>query len=220
MHKRAKAVVAPWVAQPRGGVTLTIFGVSLPLSAIHRSLSFFPSTVHFIMSRYPEVCLYFIPCISIPSFRVSSQTRTGTDTTTTDSTRPIQRRIHMTNRTTHKILSHILEMINHVLFQRDTGYPPHGRERIPIELSTLGHDPYAAPYGQSPSPNHHETHAMTSYPHPPHVVSLPPPPPAPFQQQHVAFTPGPSYSTSDLNLPPPPSLSNTTSTPAFQPYVG
>jgi len=30
--------------------------------------------------------------------------------------------------------------------------------------------------------------------------------------------PGPSYSTSDLNVPPIPSLSNVTSATAFQPY--
>ena len=81
------------------------------------------------MSRYPEVCLYFIPCISVHSFRVSSQTRASTGTTTTDSTHPYQRRIHMTNRTsTPKILSHIFKTTNHVLFQRDTTRP-----RIPIE---------------------------------------------------------------------------------------
>ena len=66
------------------------------------------------------------------------------------------------------------------------------------------------------------THQITTTslypPHPPQVLSPSPPPPAPFQQQHVSFVLGPSYSTSDLNIPPPPSLSYLASRTAFQPY--
>jgi len=87
------------------------------------------------MSRYPEVCLSFIPCIYVHSSCVFSQMKAGTGTTTTD-TFPIQRRIHVTNRTTPKILSHIPNIINNVLFQRGTGYPPHDQEYLPIELFT------------------------------------------------------------------------------------
>ena len=50
-------------------------------------LSFLRQSI-FIMSCYPEVCLYFLPCISVCSFPVSSQTRASTGPTTTD-TRPI-----------------------------------------------------------------------------------------------------------------------------------
>ena len=89
-----------------------------PLSAVHRNLSFFSSTVHFIMSRYPDVRLYFFPC-SIRSFLFSSQTRASTGTTTTD-THPIQRRVHTTSKTTAKILSHTPKITSHVLLQRDT----------------------------------------------------------------------------------------------------
>ena len=52
---------------------------------------------------------------------------------------------------------------------------PTTRRRIPMRYPTVVHDPYAVPYGQSPSKspsrNRYETHAMPSPLHPPHVVS-------------------------------------------------
>ena len=75
----------------------------------------------------------------------------------------------------------------------------------------MDHDPHAVPCGQCHAPNLHETHATTSYPPPSHMPSSPSLPLAPFQRHHVAFAPGTSYSASDLkdlNIPPPPSLSN------------
>ena len=44
---------------------------ALSLFAIHRSLSFFPSTIHLIISRCPEVCPYFILWVSVRSFLFS-----------------------------------------------------------------------------------------------------------------------------------------------------
>ena len=103
----------------------------------------------------------------------------------------------MTNRTTPNILSHIPKMTNHVLFRRDIHHTAKNTDRyLPV-----GHDPYAPPYGQSPSPNHHKTHATTSYPpHPFHVLS-----PLHHHRLHVAFALGTPNSSSDLNIHPPPS---------------
>ena len=74
-----------------------------------------------------------------------------------------------------QVLSHSPKITNHVhvLFQRDTHY-------MVKNTGQVIHDPYAAPYGQSPSPNYHETHAPTYYPHFPHAPSPPPPPPHPI----------------------------------------
>ena len=102
------------------------------------------------------------------------------------------------SRTSPTILSHILEITNHVLFQRET------HRTYLIVLLTRGprSSRIVILYRQCPSPNHHETHTTTSYPlHPLHVLSSPSSPPAPFQQQRVAFAPLPSYSASDFNVP-------------------
>lgn len=87
----------------------------------------------------------------------------------------------------------------------------------------MGHDPFNAPYRQSPSPNHHESpYATTSYPL--HAITPPPPPPQPFQshlqQPYPTFTPDQSFNASDLNIPnvSQPRLSHQTSTTLFQPY--
>ena len=84
----------------------------------------------------------------------------------------------------------------------------------------MGDDPHAVPYRQCHSPSLNLIHATTSSsssssPH--HELSSPSPPLAPFQQQHVAFAPVPSYSTSGLNVPLPP-LRDSTSTTAFRLY--
>ena len=100
-----------------------------------------------------------------------------------------------------------------------TAYPPRGQE-YQSSHPPVGLDPFSLPYRQSPSPNHHEAYTTPS--HLPHALSPPPPPPPPFhlrpQQQHVGYPPGPSYSTPDLHVPPPPPLSNQTSTAIFNPY--
>ena len=104
---------------------------------------------------------------------------------------------------------------------QSTGYPPQGEE-YRSGYPPVSHDPYGVPYRQSPSPHHHEPYASTPY-SPSHTIP-PPPPPQPFhlqpQQQHphVAFPPDQSFSSTDLNVPPPPPLSNQTSTTLFQPY--
>jgi len=36
-------------------------------------LFFLSFKIHFIVYRYTEVCLYFIPCVSVRSYRFSSQ---------------------------------------------------------------------------------------------------------------------------------------------------
>jgi hypothetical protein len=60
----------------RSAATCTGYPSSAPpLFAVHCSLSFFPLTIHSIMSCYPEVSLYIIPCISVRSFPFSSQPR-------------------------------------------------------------------------------------------------------------------------------------------------
>jgi len=53
------------------------------------SLFLFPPISCFIMSRYPEVCPYFVRCIPGRSFQFTSPTRANTGTTTMD-TRPPQ----------------------------------------------------------------------------------------------------------------------------------
>jgi chitin synthase len=86
----------------------------------------------------------------------------------------------------------------------------------------VGHEPFNAPYRQSPSPSHPDPYSTSSYT----LHSIPQPPPQsqqyqlqPQQQpQHDSFPPDRSFNTADLAVPPLPSLSNQTSTTAFQPY--
>ena len=107
--------------------------------------------------------------------------------TTTPNTCPIQRRNHMTSRTTSKILSHTAEITNHLLFQPVTHRTA---KNTRSSYSPMGHDPHAVSYGQCPSPNYYEPHAATSYPpRPTHMLSSPSLPPTSFQQQHVVSHP-------------------------------
>ena len=140
---------------------------TLSLSTVHCSFSFLP-TVHFPMSRYPAVCLYFIPCISRCSIQLSSQTRpVGTITANTC---PIQRRNHMTTRTTPKIHSHIPKIPATSPFN---GIPT-TRPRIPTKVSTRGPRSLHCVIRAMSLPNLHETHAITSHPpHPSHILSTP-----------------------------------------------
>jgi hypothetical protein len=93
-------------------------------------------------------------------------------------------------------------------------HPQHAQDYQP-NYPPVGHDPFNPPYRQSPSPSHPDPYSTSSY-----SISQPPPPPQLYQQQqpHGSFTADQSLSTSDLTVPPLPSLSNQTSTTAFQPY--
>jgi len=106
--------------------------------------------------------------------------------------------------------------------QEYQSYPQHTQDYRP-SYPPAGHDPFNAPYRQSPSPSHPDPYNTSSYTL--HSISQPPPQPQqhqlqPQQQQpHGSFTPDQSFSTPDLvAVPPLPSLSNQTSTTAFQPY--
>jgi chitin synthase len=84
----------------------------------------------------------------------------------------------------------------------------------------VGHDPFNAPYRQSPSPSHPDPYSSPSYAL--HQISQPPPQSQQYQlqpqqqPQHDSFPPDRSFNAADLAVPPLPSLSNQTSTTAFQ----
>ena len=74
-HERAKSCPQPHGVQSRFAGYVLILPRPHPLFAVHRSLSFFPLTIHSIISCYPEVSLHIIPCISVRSFPFSSRPR-------------------------------------------------------------------------------------------------------------------------------------------------
>jgi hypothetical protein len=191
----------PWPqgqeTQPHGVIRLQFILLSLTFVCKTPQSFFLPSDsplYHISLPRGLSLLysVYFCPFISV----FSSQTRVSTGTTTTDPCL-IQRRNHMTSRTTPKILFHIPKITNYVVFQRDTHHIAKNTDRV-IHPVGQGH---VVSYGQCPSPSSNGILATTS---PPHGLSPPSPPPVPFQRQHVAFAPAPSYSTSGLNVPPPP----------------
>jgi chitin synthase len=102
--------------------------------------------------------------------------------------------------------------------QDHQSYPQHAQDYQQQSYPPVGHDPFNAPYRQSPSPSHPDSYSSSytlhSTPQPSQQYQL-----QPHQQQPLgSFPPDPSFSTSDLTVPPLPSLSNQTSTTAFQPY--
>ena len=84
----------------------------------------------------------------------------------------------------------------------------------------MAHDPFNPPYRQSPSPSHPDPYSTPSYPL--HSITQPPPQSQQYQvqpQQQLRHDPfAPDRSFNDLAVPSLPSLSNQTSTTAFQPY--
>jgi chitin synthase len=91
-------------------------------------------------------------------------------------------------------------------------HPQHAQDYQP-NYPPVGHDPFNPPYRQSPSPTHRESYTTSSY-------TLAPPQSQQYQQQqpHGSFAPDQSFGATDLAVPPPPPLSNQTSTTAFHPY--
>ena len=167
------------------------------------------------MSRYPGVCLCFIPCISLHLFPFYRQTRPSMGTTTTN-TCPIQRRNHTSSRTTSKILSHTAEITNHLLFQLDP-HPSHGQE-YPIELFIRGpRSSRSVIRTMSITKLLRNTHRdlLSSSPFSHAVFIIPA---TNFLSAAAArcFAPVPSYSTSALKVPPSTSAQST-STTAFRP---
>jgi chitin synthase len=102
--------------------------------------------------------------------------------------------------------------------QDHQSYPQHAQD-YQQSYPPVGHDPFNAPYRQSPSPSHPDPYSTSSY----SLHSITQPPPQSQQYQLSQHQPrqssfAPEQSLTDLAVPPLPSLSNQTSTTAFNPY--